>query len=129
MKVADWARPPLRSTPFPIYSDMKFSKVEGGIWVLLKGLSYFTSLNNLVLQLLKRAIKEEGGCIPSFPKPVAHDSNHTGPTSGLQQAIHNPQAAVQPLVVEMQPFCDSAKDKHLRGGRKKKGHVTSTWTL
>ena len=72
-------------------------------------------------------MKEEGGGIPSFPKPVAHDGDHTGPPRGLQQAIHNPQAAVQPLVVEVQPFRDSAKDKHLREGEKG-GHVTSVWT-
>lgn len=62
---------------------------------------------------LNREIREERSGIPGFPKPVAHNSNHTGPTSGLQQAVHNPQAAVQPFVVETQPFCERAKDKHL----------------
>lgn len=69
---------------------------------------------------------EEGNSIPSFPKPVAHHSNHTGPTSGLQQAVHNPQTAVEPLVVEVQPFRKSTKDKHLREKEREKGHVTST---
>ena len=74
-----------------------------------------TNLNNQILKLLSnRDMKEEGSGIPSFPKPVAHNSNHAGPTGGLQQAIHDPQAAVQPLVVEMQPFRESAKDEHRR---------------
>lgn len=72
-------------------------------------------------------MKEEGSGIPSFPKPVAHNSNHTGPTSGLQQAVHNPQAAVEPHAVEVQPFRESAKDKHLRE-EERKGHVTPTRT-
>lgn len=72
---------------------------------------------------------EEGNSIPSFPKPVAHHSNHTGPASGLQQAVHNPQATVEPLVVEVQPFRKSTKDKHLREKEREKGHVTSTQTV
>lgn len=60
--------------------------------------------------------------LPSFSKPIAHDSNHTGPTSGLQQAIHNPETAVEPLVVEMQPFCERAKAEHLE----KRGKTTTT---
>lgn len=55
---------------------------------------------------------------PSFSKPIAHDSNHTGPTSGLQQAIHNPETAVEPLVVEMQPFCECAKEEYLEKTKK-----------
>lgn len=70
---------------------------------------------------------EEGGGIPGFPKPVAHDGDHAGPARGLQQAVHDPQAAVQPLVVEMQPFRDCAEDKHLGEGEKE-GHVTSART-
>lgn len=74
-----------------------------------------TNLNNQILKLLSnREMKEEGSGIPSFPKPVAHNSNHAGPAGRLQQAVHDPQAAVQPLVVEMQPFRESAKDEHLR---------------
>ena len=57
-------------------------------------------------------MKEEESGIPSFPKPVAHNSNDAGPAGGLQQAVQDPQATVQPLVVEMQPFRESAKDEH-----------------
>lgn len=56
---------------------------------------------------------------PSFSKPVPHDGNHTGPASGLQQAIHNPEAAVEPLVIEMQPFRERAKGEHLEESRGK----------
>ena len=59
-------------------------------------------------------MKEEESGIPSFPKPVAHNSNNAGPAGGLQQAVHDPPAPVQPLGVEMQPFRDSAKDEDLR---------------
>lgn len=48
----------------------------------------------------------------SFPKPVAHHSNHTRPTSELQQTVHNPQATVESLIVEVQPFRKNTKDKH-----------------
>lgn len=76
------------------------------------------TLTNLTNQILKlrsnREMKEEESGIPSFPKPVAHNSNDAGPTGGLQQAVQDPQATVQPLVVEMQPFRESAKDEHLR---------------
>lgn len=57
--------------------------------------------------------------LPSFSKPISHDSNHTGPASGLQQAIHNPETAVEPLVVEMQPFCECAKGEYLEKSRGK----------
>lgn len=57
--------------------------------------------------------------LPSFSEPISHDSNYTGPASGLQQAIHNPETAVEPLVVEMQPFCECAKGEYLEESRGK----------
>lgn len=68
--------------------------------------------------------------LPSFSKPVAHDSDHTGPTSGLQQAVHNPETAVEPLVVEMQPFCKCAKEEYLdRREKEKNQHRGETLRL
>lgn len=71
----------------------------------------------LPAQSATRQVKEVSHCrnlsLPSFSKPIAHDSNHTGPTSGLQQAVHNPETAVEPLVVEMQPLCERTKEEYL----------------
>lgn len=71
----------------------------------------------LAAQPATQQVREVSHCrnlsLPSFSKPIAHDSNHTGPTSGLQQAVHNPETAVEPFVVEMQPLCECAKEEYL----------------
>lgn len=58
---------------------------------------------------------------PGLAEPVSHDSHHAGPHGRLQQAVQDPQAAVQVDVVDVEPLRQGAEDKLLqarqRGGK------------
>lgn len=73
--------------------------------------------------------EDEAANTPGLAEPVSHDSHHAGPDGRLQQAVQDPQAAVQVDVVDVQPLRHGAEDKLLqarqRGGFR--GAPTGLW--
>lgn len=71
-------------------------------------------------------LAEETANTPGLAEPVPHDSHHAGPHGRLQQAVQDPQAAVQVDVVDVEPLRQGAEDKLLQAPHRCRSREATT---